>query len=50
MEEAAAVKSVDIDLEKRPGIFFIGSSNVGKRTIISREFYRIFIYLFILLF
>ncbi|WOH08772.1 hypothetical protein DCAR_0728220 [Daucus carota subsp. sativus] len=38
MEEAAG-KRVEIDresLEKRPGIFFIGSPNVGKRTILSR--------------
>ncbi|KAL8125317.1 hypothetical protein AgCh_012848 [Apium graveolens] len=35
MEEAAA-KRVYVDLQNRPGIFFIGSPNVGKRTIISR--------------
>ncbi|KAL8122097.1 uncharacterized protein LOC141659407 [Apium graveolens] len=37
--EEATVKSVEIDresLESRPGIFFIGSPNVGKRTILSR--------------
>lgn len=38
MEEAAG-KIVDVDresLQTRPGIFFIGSPNVGKRTILSR--------------
>lgn len=48
MEEAAG-KRVEIDresLEKRPGIFFIGSPNVGKRTILSREFYHVLKYMY----
>ncbi|KAK1390777.1 Alpha- and gamma-adaptin-binding protein p34 [Heracleum sosnowskyi] len=37
--EEAALKTVETDrasLEIRPGIFFVGSPNVGKRTILSR--------------
>ncbi len=51
MEVEVEVKMGDEDgnfLENRPGVFFLGSSNVGKRTLLSRMFFLSFFFFIII--